>query len=200
MPYNWGMERVFSLDVDRLRLGLGPLPEGMVRPALVVMSGLPGTGKSSFARRLAQRSPFLILESDVLRRQLFPTPTHSAQESARLFRACHALIDELLGRGIPIIFDATNLTEHHREYLYHIAEKRGARLILARVEAPAAVVQQRLEARSTGPSPDDHSDADWRVYHRMKPSAQGIRRSHFAVDTSRDVAPVIEKILREIRR
>ncbi len=189
-----------SEDVQKLRGSLGELPEPVVDPAFIVVSGLPGSGKSYFCRRLAQELTFPILESDALRKVLFPTPSYTPGESNRLFRAIHRLIEELLGRGIPLIFDATNLMERHRERLYHIADRLGARLILVRVEAPAELVRQRLERRSGGAHPDDRSDADWRVYQRMKSSADRIRRNHFAVDTSRDVAPVIRKIVRQVNR
>jgi predicted kinase len=187
-------------DVGRLAGSLGQLPEPTVAPALIVVSGLPGTGKSYFSRRLAERLPFLILESDALRKTLFYPPDYSPQESGRLFRACHLLIQRLLGRGIPVIFDATNLSERHRERLYSIADCLDARLILVRVEAPAGVAQERLRARAAGAAPATNSDADWGVYRRMQPSLDEIRRNHYAVDTSRDITPVLDKIAREVRR
>lgn len=187
-------------DVERLSASLGQLPESTVEPAFVVVSGLPGTGKSYFCRQLAERLPFLILESDVLRKTLFPSPTYSQQESARLFRACHLLIQRLLKRGVPIVLDATNLSERHRERLYNIAERLGARLILVRTEAPPEVVHERLAVRKQGSNPENKSDAGWEVYQKMKPTVEKIRRNHFVVDTSRDITPVLDKIVREVRR
>ncbi|MFQ5924849.1 MAG: AAA family ATPase [Dehalococcoidia bacterium] len=187
-------------DVQRLRGSLGQLPEPTVNPALIVVSGLPGTGKSYFCRKLAERLPFSILESDALRKVLSPSPNYSPGESNRLFGACHLLIEELLRRGIPLIFDATNLVERHRERLYQIADRVGARLIIVRVEAPPKLVRLRLQGRSLGVDPEDRSGADWRVYQKMGASAQRIRRNHFAVDTSNDIAPVINKIVREVNR
>jgi hypothetical protein len=187
-------------DVQILKESLTDLPEPMVEPPFIVVSGLPGTGKSFFCRKLAERLPFSILESDAMRKLLFPSPSYTPKESARLFHACHRLIEELLGRGIPLILDATNLSERHRERLYRIADRVKARLIMVRVEAPSAVVRQRLEARVNAANPEDNSEADWRVYQRMKSAVQRIQRQHFAVDTSRDITPVIEKIVREAKR
>lgn len=183
-------------DARQIIESLGVLPEPVVNPAFVVVSGLPGSGKSYFCRRLALRMPFAILESDALRRVLFSTPNHGATESSRLFKAIRVVITTLLLRNIPVILDATNLSEHHRELLYHIADNSRARLILVRVEAPPEVVRQRLEGRLRGSDPDDRSDADWNVYWKMKPSVDQIRRQHLAVDTSRDITPVIDKVVR----
>jgi len=187
-------------DAQRLLESLGKLPESMARPAFIVVSGLPGTGKSYFCRRLAERLPFMILESDALRKTLFPSPSYSAEESARLFQAIHQLIARLLDRGMPLILDATNLSERFRERLYNIAGRSHARLILVRVEAPAEVVRTRLQSRAERASPEDHSEADWSVFQKMKPSVQKIGRNHFAVDTSRDISPVLDKIVREVNK
>ena len=197
-------------DMQRLRESLGELPDPTINPAFIVVSGLPGSGKSYFCRQLTARlfslsphpqpPPFPILESDSMRRLLSHTPNSSRSENDRLFRACHMLIEYLLRKGIPLIFDATNLIERHREHLYHIADSMGAKLIIVRVEAPPELVRQRLRYRLSGLDSEDKSEADWRVHRRMSTSVQRIERNHFAVDTSRDITPVIDKIVREVNR
>jgi predicted kinase len=185
-------------DVERLMKSLGQLPEPVVRPYLIVVSGLPGTGKSYFCLQLTRKLAAVILESDALRKVLFPAPSYSSVESSRLFRACHELMEKLLKRGVSLIFDATNLSELNREYLYGIADRLGVKLVLVLVQAPPQLVYERLKTRQE--SSEDKSDADWSVYQKMKPSVQKIRRQHYAVDTSRDITPVIDKIVRAVKR
>lgn len=187
-------------DVESLRQSLGELPSPQIQPPLIVVSGLPGTGKSFFCGKLAERLPSLVLSSDSLRQTLFLHPKHDENENRQLFPACHALIEELLKRGIPIIFDATNLLERHREPLYHVCEKARAKLVLVSVEAPPEVVQERLLARERGIDPEDKSRAGWEVHQRMKPRKEKIPRNHFVVDTSRDLSAAIEKIVRLLRK
>ena len=188
-------------DAEQLLESLGQLPEPVVKPAFIVVSGLPGTGKSYFCGQLAERIPVIIVESDAMRKTLFPSPAYSMEESARLFQAIHHLIEQLLKKGIPVVLDATNLAERNRECLYHIAYQLNAKLILVRVEAPPEVVRERLRNRAEGTaSEEDHSEADWAVFQKMKNSVQKINRNHFAVDTSRDIAPVLNKIVREVNR
>jgi predicted kinase len=185
-------------DVERLAESLGKLPELVVKPTFIVVSGLPGTGKSYFCRKLAERLHFVVLESDALRKTLFPSPSYSLAESARLFRALHHLIERLLKRGVSLILDATNLSERNRERLYNIADRLDVKLVLVRVEAPPAVVYERLKARVG--STQGNSDADWSVYQKMEAGVEKIRRNHYAVDTSRDITPVLDKVVREVRR
>ncbi len=186
-----------TFDVQRLIENLGELPEPVAEPSLIVVSGLPGTGKSYFCCQLAQKLPAIILESDALRKALFPSPSYSPTESLRLFRTCHQLIERLLKKGISLIFDATNLSERYRERLYSIADRSDVKLVLVCVDAPPELVYERLKGRQQ--DPESKSDADWAVYQKMKPQVEKIRRRHFAVDTSRDITPAIDKIVREVR-
>ena len=185
-------------DVQRLIENLRQLPEPVAEPVFIVVSGLPGTGKSYFCSQLAERLPVIILESDALRKSLFSSPSYSSQESMHLFQVCHLLIERLLKKGISLIFDATNLSERYREHLYSIADRLDVKLVLVRVEAPPQVVYERLKARQE--NSESKSDADWTIYQRMKPSVQKIPRNHYAVDTSRDITPVLNKIVRQVSR
>lgn len=185
-------------DAQRLMDSLGPVPEPAARPVFIAVSGLPGAGKTYFCSRLHERLDFVILESDALRKTLFSPPSYTLQESAYLFKTIHLLIEKLLKKGVSLILDATNLSERYREHLYSIADRLNIKLILVRVEAPPEVVRERLKARAG--SRESKSDADWSVYQKMEPSVEKIRRNHYAVDTSRDITPVIKKIVREVNR
>ncbi|MFA5309256.1 MAG: AAA family ATPase [Dehalococcoidales bacterium] len=185
-------------DANRPAGSLEPLPTPQSRPAIVVVSGLPGTGKSYFCRRLAERLPLVILESDALRKQLYPRPDYSAEESARVFRTIFRRMAELVKKGRPVILDATNLTEKHRQPIYRIAERENARLVLVRVTAPPELVRQRLRRRAG--DANNNSDADWAVYREMKPTEEKIQRRHFTVDTARDITPALDRVVKEISR
>jgi DegV family protein with EDD domain len=186
-------------DVGALEIALGKLPSPVRKPALVVVSGLPGAGKSHLGREISKGYPLAHLESDALRKVLFRHPDHGAEESKRLFVACHALLDSLLARGVSALLDATNLKEMHRRPLYRIAERNGAKLVLVEVQAPAEVARRRLEERSRGENPWDLSDAGPDVYKRMRNDVESIEREHLVVDTSRDIAPAVRRIVAELQ-
>jgi len=171
------------------------------RPILIMISGLPGTGKSYLARKLAEREPFVVLEADFVRKTLFPQPTYTAWESQWVHRTIHALIHKFLAKGLRVIYDATNLIEYQREMVYHIADKAGAKLVIVVTVAPEEVVRERLRRRHGGHrDPGDISDATWQVYRRMVGRQQPIRRSYLVVDTSQDLDQAIRKILRVARK
>ncbi|HLG11830.1 MAG TPA: ATP-binding protein, partial [Dehalococcoidia bacterium] len=119
-------------------------PQRGTAPTLVLTVGLPGSGKSTFARRLALATGAAVLESDALRRLLFGEPSYSAAENRRLFEALPAAARELLERGRNVIIDATNLRESDRQPAYSLAQETGAQLLILRFSAPDSVIRQRL--------------------------------------------------------
>ena len=160
-----------------------------------MLAGLPGSGKSTIASRITARQPFVVLESDRLRKTLVRAPEYTADEHRRVFRACHRLIDELLGRGYPVILDATNLNQRSRRPVLSIARKHHAPVAIVVVTAPAATVRSRLENREAGLDPDTWSDAGREIHDRMAPAWQAVGSPHFVVDTSMDTAAVMEKLV-----
>jgi predicted kinase len=184
--------------VARVRQLLPRDMETTAYPVLIMMSGLPGSGKSYLSDRLAEQLSAVVIESDRVRKALFSQPTYSAEESAMVHRTCQQTMRWLLQKGVRVIFDATNLVEFQRETLYSLAERSGAHLLIVRVTAPEEIVRQRLTQR-VGRA-DSMSDADWKVYRRMSEREQRIRRPHLRIDTSRDIDGAVRKIVRAVRR
>ena len=172
---------------------------GSSNPFLVMLSGLPGTGKSYFARELVKQVPFLVLESDRLRKALVREPRYTRGEHSRVFAACHLLLEEFLGQGRRVLFDAANLTERSRLPVYQIAVRASAPLLVISFTAPERTVRRRLADRAAGQDPGNYSDADWLIHTRLRQGAQPIQREHIAVDTSGDIAPVVEEVARLVR-
>ncbi len=189
----------FYAAVEKVLRELPGVYETTANPVLIIISGLPGTGKSYLARRLIDRLPAVIVESDHVRKVLFPQPDYSGPESMWVHRIAHAVTERLLKAGYRVIYDATNLIEWHREKIYRIAEKVGARLVVVQVVAPEEVIRRRLAQRARTREPGDVSDATWEVYEHLKRRVDPLRRPHLVVDTSGDMDSNIRKILRAAR-
>ena len=197
-------DRQAALDVAVLKAGLrGELEGGTPAAggaALVALCGLPGTGKSHFAAALAARIPCLVLGSDRMRKILQPQPRYTREEHARVFRAAHALLEDLLLQGCRVVFDATNLTQRAREPLEEMAAGVGAPLVLVQFDAPPNLVRQRLARRSRGEIDDSWSDADWRIYCRLYPGHEPVASPHVHVDSSRSIEPALEELVSILQR
>ena len=131
----------FPTDIQKLLDSLGSLPQPAKGPVFIVLSGLPGTGKSYFSRQIAPEIHGVLIEIDAMGKVLFHRPSYSWQESARLFKASYLLIDTPLRQKISLIQDATKLKERRRRKLYNIAVRAKAKLIMVRIVAAPALVR-----------------------------------------------------------
>ncbi len=180
---------------------LRPLPEPVANPALVVLCGLPGAGKTTLATLVAQQVPVVVLNSDRVRKVLIPQPLYTHQEHQRVFLACRQVLRALLDGGVPAIFDAVNLWESGRRDLVRLAERCGGRSLVVAVSVDPTEAARRLHRRLNGDrAPHDLSDAGWEVYEALAASAEPLRLPHLTLATDRDgVAAMAERIAAFVR-
>ena len=164
--------RVYGERVDELvmqlrqEIGAPAMPAG--NAALVVLMGYPGVGKSHCARLLAARLGAAHVASDQLRSRLFIAPTYANEENATIFKCVDALVEGLLRERHRVIIDATNLVARYRAASVDAAKRTNAPIIFVRVVADDAAIRGRLARRRVARAADDHSDADERIYERMR--------------------------------
>lgn len=181
----------------REELGVPQTPAG--RAALVMLMGLPGVGKTHCARLIARRLGAAHVATDHLRSRLFIAASYTAEENAAVFEIAEALVDELLAEGHAVVLDATHLIARNREPAERVARARGAPVVHVLVTADDAAVRARLAERSRERDDGDHSDADVRVYERMRagpfePPASG----YVEVHNGPDLLAGIERVVRAV--
>jgi predicted kinase len=167
-------------------------------PALIVMVGAPGSGKSYLGRTLSAALDAELIQTDAVRKDLFPEPTYTSAEAASVYQTCHRRIADGLAAGRAIVFDGTNLRERQRRTLYQLAERAKAQVFVVVAYASEDVIRQRLQHRAAGGDPQDQSDADLAVYLRMRRDTEPVPRPHIVVNTSTDPAPVIRLLRRRL--
>ena len=197
---SWTAGGLRPTDLELLRAAYyGELPDTTgASPSLVILCGLPGTGKSYFARELARRAPFVWLNSDRTRKLLVDRPSYSRREHRRVFSAMHVLTRGYLRDGYSVVFDATNLNENVRRPLYESADAVGVEPLIIRFTADRELVRRRLNDRSEGVGEASQSDATWDVYSRMAVADQPVPRPHLLVTGPEDVAGALEETLRRM--
>jgi predicted kinase len=113
------------------------------RPKLILLVGLPGSGKSTWATR--EKLP--VLSSDELRRTLADDPTDQSIH-ARVFSVLRLLIKHRLELKRPITcIDATNLTPKERRPYIALARRHGASVEAIFFDTPIPECQRRNRLR-----------------------------------------------------
>lgn len=140
---------------------------------LVLVGGLPGTGKSTLARNLAEPIDAVVLRSDVIRKELagmeptertgdgFGTGIYSPGSTEALYDELLGRAEALLGTGHSVILDASWNSGRHRRDARDLATSTAVELTELRCTAPPAVVEARIISRAA--SGHDASDADGAV-------------------------------------
>jgi aminoglycoside phosphotransferase family enzyme/predicted kinase len=191
-------------------LALGRLEAPQRRPAMVLVGGLPGTGKSTLARALAERADFEVIDTDVVRKELAGLELHETgraeygegiytpEWSDKTYTECLRRAEQLLFEGRRVIVDATFSSEERRRVFLESGRAHGVRARFLECETSAETAKDRLSRRG-----EDVSDADWEVYRKMveawdEPSA-ATERAREVVSAEGEVDEVVARALELLR-
>jgi aminoglycoside phosphotransferase family enzyme/predicted kinase len=155
------------------RYASGPCP-----PALAIVCGMAGSGKSTVARSLGARTGYQILNSDVVRKQLagISLTTRSTEEygeglysesfNERTYDALLRKAEECLKAGTGVIVDATFQDPGHRRQFVELATRLQLPLLFVECRATEQKIIDRLTKRRQ--TPGAVSDATVEVYLRQR--------------------------------
>ena len=176
---------------------------------LVVISGLPGTGKSTLAEALQRKwhgtRSSTLLQSDVIRDECVPCYQSPEQElgggryrpQAReaVYQTMFVRAKRDLRRGKDVILDASFADADMQRGAEALAGSCHARLLAFRCEAAEQVVRRRLADRVLGAS--SASEADQAVHEYLAASQVPWQAAH-RLNTARDVDGALMDLLKMI--
>jgi uncharacterized protein len=171
---------------------------------VIIVCGLPASGKSSLASALAEPSGLPHLSSDVIRKRLaglrptrrVPAGSYSSKWNARTYsELAHRAMLALATRGGPIV----DATFRHLSDRQEFAAALGTAMPLLFVEcqAPRAVLAERAARRER--DPQRVSDADAAVVRQelgsWEPLDEVAANGHLALRTDRPLEQVLGDVL-----
>jgi predicted kinase len=203
VPEEQRSRRAFTAEAH-WRLALGTLEDAVRRPALVLIGGLPGTGKSTLARGLAQAANFTVIRSDEVRKELAGVPAsekgdgiYTPEWTERTYRECGQRAWRIMGESGRVLVDAGFADAAQRMSLLYSARKFGIPAVFFVCRLDPEVARARIRARR-----GDASDADERVYDelaaRWEPGDPRYQRQTIEVDTT-DAGRALEQALGVLR-
>jgi hypothetical protein len=127
---------------------------------IVIVMGLPGTGKSHFASRLASQIRADYISSDQIRKSLFPKSGYSEEEKLSVYQKMYEAMQQALNLHHPVVLDATFYRQSIRKAFLKMAAGKPD-FFLIELTASENLIRERLRNKRTD------SEADWGVYLRI---------------------------------
>jgi predicted kinase len=123
-------------------------------PTLYLLCGRIAAGKSTLARRLAQRPATLLIGMDHWMSSLFPAEVRTiddfARLSARLRAAMAPHVVDILRQDLSVVLDFPANTAIWRDWMRSLIEESNADHELHFLDVPDAICRQRLRQRNAG--------------------------------------------------
>jgi predicted kinase len=148
---------------------------------LIALAGLPGVGKSSIARRLAERSGAIWLRIDTMDQAIWASGTAPSDLFDWSYRAAQAIAVDNLTLGLDVVADCVNDCQEARDGWEAAARRSRAEVIwLEVVCSDPAEHRRRIETRVsdvTGLALPDWNAVAVRAYDKWN-------REHLVIDTA----------------
>ena len=120
----------------------------MAKPTLHILCGLPFAGKTTIAKKLAEKLGMHHIEVDIIKRELgigLDGQSTSELEWEEIFAESYRRLIAALQRGENVLFDATNYDRGVRDHLRKLANQLGASCAVIYVAADADIANQRRQ-------------------------------------------------------
>ena len=137
--------------------------------------GLPGSGKTYFAKALAHKISGLHINNDMVRKELYQHPNYSGKDKNRVYTTVFEKACQALDEGEIVVVDATFSKLQYRLPYYDYAQKNKIPLHIILIQADEHTIAERLLKQR----PD--SDADFAVYEIIKAEFEPLKWGHLTL-------------------
>jgi|AntRauTorcE11897_2_1112592.scaffolds.fasta_scaffold00062_58 predicted kinase len=127
------------------------------KPIFVLLYGFPGSGKSFFARQLADELGMAHIHSDRIRYELFENPRFDNKENEVVNQIMDYMTEEFMRAGISVIYDANTPKLAERRMLRDYARKQKFAPLLVWIQIDPESAFYRVMNRDRRKTDDKYS-------------------------------------------
>ena len=143
---------------------------------VIIITGLPGTGKTTAAKALAKVTGGPHLNTDMIRTQLNLRGQYDAATKSRVYGELFARLAILL-KEENVIIDGTFFRRELQDQLSNIISSSGAEALWVETNCPEELIRKRTSRKR------EYSEADFKVYLKIKSEYDAPLRA-LTVDTA----------------
>lgn len=150
-----------------------------VKKMIVFVFGLPGSGKSYFASRLAKKINAIYVNSDKLRKESFAERDYTEQEKKAVYNKMLDQMMQAINQKENIVLDATFHKKSTRKTF--IDELKGKEdVFFIEVQADENTIRERVK------KPREYSEADFEVYKLIRQQYEPLNEPHLTIRSTND--------------
>lgn len=147
---------------------------------IVIVAGLPGSGKSYFAEHLAERLDATYINSDHTRLSLRAAGKYSYTDKLNIYKAMLTHAARVLEENKSVLVDATFFHHTMREMFVRLAQGYNVPIRFIEIVADEEVIRERLE------KPRRYSEANYTVYEHVRNEFEPIIIPHLTLESTND--------------
>jgi predicted kinase len=153
---------------------------------IIMVMGLPGSGKSYFAIQLAQRMNADYISSDQIRNEIVSKKTYSENEKLAVYNEMLVRMLNAVKGDRNVILDATFYKAKFRKQF--AGEGKSNEVLYIEIVADDQTVMGRLSR------PRTNSDADFEVYKKIKREWEPLTQPHLILrSTNNNIEEMLNK-------
>lgn len=155
---------------------------------IIVIFGLPGTGKTYLAKHLMHEIGGISLNTDRMRHKYHKEGLYDEKTKQFVYDQLKVEMAEYIRKGKNVIIDGTFYLKSKREEFKEEARKMGQKIIFIELKTVDDLVKKRLRQRR------EYSEADYKVYQQIKSQFEPMEEPHLELWSDNDnIQELIDK-------
>lgn len=115
---------------------------------LYMLIGIPGCGKTTFAKKYLTKTNTIIISTDEIRKELTGTYSFSNKTNEKVFNTAKRRIKSALLNGLNVVFDATNTQKIYRQNFIKVAQDTKSDVVAIIFKTPLSICLERNSKRN----------------------------------------------------